>query len=118
MAKAQRPLSAKSVTVLKLIAEGRSYEQILVLESDLTYRDIFDAAREALEVSGVVPTAYHERIAEIRRAHPRAYEPRTTEEEATLMRLAQAGRTVDEIASRLDRQPSAIRSRMQKQHLG
>ena len=37
MAKAQRPLSAKSVTVLKLIAEGRSYEQILARLPDKGY---------------------------------------------------------------------------------
>jgi uncharacterized protein (DUF433 family) len=54
MARKPKTLSAQSVTVLKLIAKGRSYEQILVLQPDLTYRDIFDAAREALEVTEVL----------------------------------------------------------------
>ena len=117
MANKRKTLSAQSVTVLKLIAEGRSYEQILVLQPDLTYRDIFDAAREALEMTGVMFSDYQERMAEIRRDHPRAYEPWTNEEDATLMRLAQAGRTVDEIAAQLQRQPSAIRGRMQKRNL-
>jgi DNA-binding NarL/FixJ family response regulator len=117
MVKEHKTLSAQSVTVLKLIAEGRSYEQILTLQPDLTYRDIFDAAREALEATGEVLSDYQERMAEIRRDHPRAYEPWTHEEDATLVRLAQVGRTVDEIAAQLQRQPSAIRGRMQKRNL-
>jgi hypothetical protein len=38
----------KSRTVLALIAEGRTYEQILSLHPELTYYDIFAAAKEAL----------------------------------------------------------------------
>ena len=45
-------LSRTSRTVLALIAEGRTYEQILALHPELTYRDIFAAAREALEETG------------------------------------------------------------------
>ncbi len=41
-------LSPKSRTVLARIAEGRTYEQILSLHPELTYRDIFAAAQEAL----------------------------------------------------------------------
>lgn len=117
MAKKHKTLSERSVNVLKLIAEGRSYEQILTFQPDLTYRDIFDAAREALEATGEVLSDYQERMAEVRRDHPRAYEPWTDEEDATLVRLSQAGRTVDEIAAQLQRQPSAVRSRMQKRNL-
>ncbi|MFL7812020.1 MAG: hypothetical protein AB8I80_25505 [Anaerolineae bacterium] len=39
---------SKSRTVLVLIAEGRTYEQILALHPELTYYDIFAAAKEAL----------------------------------------------------------------------
>jgi hypothetical protein len=42
------PPSSKSRTVLALIAEGRTYEQILSLHPELTYYDIFAAAKEAL----------------------------------------------------------------------
>ena len=117
MAKKPKTLSAQSATVLKLIAEGHSYEQILALQPDLTYRSIFDAAHEALEVAGTTRVDYQERMDKIRRDHPRAYEPWTDEEDASLVRLAQAGRTVDEIAAQLQRQPGAIRSRMQKRNL-
>jgi hypothetical protein len=41
-------LSDQAVTILGLIAEGRSYDQILQRHPTLTYFDIFAAAREAL----------------------------------------------------------------------
>jgi hypothetical protein len=44
----QESPSLKSKVVLALIAEGRTYEQILSLHPELTYYDIFAAAREAL----------------------------------------------------------------------
>lgn len=48
-------LSARSAKVLRRIAEGHGYEQILALNPGLTYGDIYDAAREALEVAGEPP---------------------------------------------------------------
>jgi hypothetical protein len=44
----RRKLGSKSVAVLDLIARGHTYEQIPTLHPDLTYLDIFGAAREAL----------------------------------------------------------------------
>lgn len=43
-------LSERSATILGLIAEGRSYDQILQRQPDATYFDIFAAAREALDL--------------------------------------------------------------------
>lgn len=84
MTKERKKLSSKSVAVLKLIAEGRTYEQVLALYPELTYLDIFNAAREALEVTGEIPSAYEERLAKIRKVYPRAYEKWTDEEDAKL----------------------------------
>jgi len=42
--------SERIIRVLELIAEGRSYEQIIAVCPDLTYTDIFAAAAEALKV--------------------------------------------------------------------
>ena len=94
MTKEPKKLSSESATVLKLIAEGRTYEQILALHPDLTYLDIFDAAREALEITEKEPSAHEERLATIRQAHPRAYEKWTDEEDARLARLVQSGHSV------------------------
>ena len=50
-------LSETARTILGLIAEGRSYDQILQQRPELTYFDIFAAAREALELAETAPLA-------------------------------------------------------------
>ena len=54
------------------------------------------------------------KLDEIRRSYPRAYEPWTNQEEQELERLYNDGRDVEEIAAVLGRQPSAIRSRLNR----
>jgi len=53
-------------------------------------------------------------VKDIRRTHKRAYEKWTEEEEALLLKLYEEGRTRREIARELQRQPSAISSRLRK----
>ncbi len=115
--KKEQELSSQSIAVLKLIADGRSYGQILALCPDLTYLDIFRAAEEALQMAGAVMSPYEERMAEIRSTHRRAYEPWSEEEEATLAEFVRSGKSVEEIAAELQRQPGAIRRRMRKHNL-
>ena len=54
------------------------------------------------------------RVAEIRKTHPRAYEPWTESEERELERLNGAGLSVAELAARFSRRPGAIRSRLNR----
>ena len=105
-------LSRTAVTVLTMIAEGHSYEQILATHSTLTCLDIFMAAREALDIATDREGSAAEKLAEIRKQHPRAYEAWTAEEEDRLRDLARAGKMPTEIAAALQRQVSAIQSRM------
>ena len=56
----------------------------------------------------------NERLEAIRRQHPRAYEPGTPDEEARLLALQQRGASIEMIAEELQRQPSAIRSRLRR----
>jgi hypothetical protein len=109
-------LSKQAAAILKLIADGRSYDQILSRNPALSYHDISDAAQEVLDACSVEHTSYQESLAEIRKAHPRAYKP-WTDEDADLASLIQAGHSVEVIAVRLGRQPSAIRSRIQNKGL-
>ena len=102
-------LSAKTIAVMEMIAQGRSYEQILHACPALTYRDIFDAAHEVLSKT---KSRGASRIAKIRRRHARAYQKWTPEEESQLQKLILDGRTVAQIAGRLQRQRGAIRSRI------
>jgi hypothetical protein len=108
-----RRLSEKSVEVLRLIAEGHSYSQIVDGHFEISYRDIFDAAEEALRLNET-SSEYEERMAAIKRKHPRAYERWTQDEDARLAAMHAEGKPVDELAARFQRQPSAIRSRLEK----
>ena len=58
--------------------------------------------------------SYHERLAEIRCQHPRAYLPWTAEEEQTLLHGFRRGESMAILTSRLQRQPGEIRSRLRK----
>ncbi len=50
----------------------------------------------------------------IKHEHPRAYERWTDEEDARLSAMHERGQTLAEMAQQLERQPSAIRSRLAK----
>ena len=108
-----RKLSEKSVRVLRLIAQGHSYSQIVDGHFEISYRDIFDAAEEALCLSET-PSEYEERMAAIKRKYPRAYERWTQDEDTRLVAMYGEGTPLDELAARFQRQPSAIRSRLEK----
>jgi hypothetical protein len=112
-------LSDQATAVLEMIAAGSSYEQILSAYPHLTYMCIFDAAREALDLSviGSEPQKPAYRVADIRTKHARAYERWTEADDDHLRRYIQAGQTVAQIAHRLQRQRSAIRSRIAKLNL-
>lgn len=111
-----RKLSQKSAAVLRLIADGRSYAQIVDSNADITYLDIFAAAEEALGMLES-PPEYDERIAKVKQSHPRAYERWTEEEDRELTGMYREGGTVAEMADHLGRQPSAIRSRLKRLNL-
>lgn len=120
MSKADPSLSLTARTILALIAQGHTYEQILFTEPELTYYDIFAAAEEALMLdSRAAPAplsnaAYEARMAEIHARHPRAYELWTDAEDDQLQVLAGEGQSAKAIAAELQRQPSAIQSRIRK----
>lgn len=111
MPRSARSLSATAVTVLTMIGDRHSYEQILAAHPTLTYRDIFDAAREALAVAGD-GDGHDDRLVAIRAVHPRAYEPWTRDEDERLRAMVAGGETAAAMSVALQRQPGAIRSRM------
>lgn len=123
-------LSPRSICVLEMIAEGHSYAQIVEQYPDLTYRDIFGAASEALELSfrsapEISDTSANERsalwakrLAELRTKSPRAYERWDAAEDARLVEMHRSGQSAPQIAATLQRQASAIRSRLVKLELG
>lgn len=114
-----RAFSEQSSAILQAIAKGHSYDQILTSGTASCYPDIFGAASEALALiaESESKTSYAERVAEIHRKHARAYEKWTPDEDAKLMELHRCGMSNGEIATTLQRQTSAIRSRLEKHNL-
>src|SRR3981081_934366 len=107
-------LTEKSRAILEAIAKGHTYEQILVQQLAWTYHDIFQAATEALALAEFAGTrkSYDERLAEIKQAYPKAYQPWTSEEDVPLTKRFHSPASVKELAREFQRQPSAIRSRL------
>ena len=64
--------------------------------------------------AGVSELLEADRLAKVRREHPRAYEPWSNAEEQELERLHDAGMNIAEIANQMGRQPGAIRSRLNR----
>jgi len=116
-------LTPKSLQVLKLIAAGLSYAQIVDSHPELNYHDIFFAAEEAVwldEKLGNAPETRPTGISAMEKAkqkHPRAYAPWTESEDAELKTMHAAGKSPAEMAEHFQRQPSAIRSRLGKMAL-
>ena len=114
MNNSQHRLGTKSRTILEMIAGGHSYEQILHFNERLTYLDIFNAADEALKLDARESSDSREKLSEVRKSHPRAYEKWTPEEDSQLTEMFNSGTETHRIAGELRRQPSAIRSRLMK----
>lgn len=106
-------LSEKTIAILTLIAEGCSYSQIVDGHPGFNYRDIFEAAEEALRLNEP-QSNYDQRMAAIKAKYPRAYEKWSTQEDAELKSMSARGASHDELAKRFKRQPSAILSRLEK----
>lgn len=97
------------------IAEYRTGEtqgRIMVFEDHFEdFFEVMDEIMVALKLRSKI------RLSRIRKDHPRAYEKWTEEEDETLERLFARGKSRKEIAELLERQPSAIRSRIRKMEL-
>ena len=104
-------ISSASRSILKMIAAGNSYEQILADNPELTYLDIFASAREALNAT--TPSGHAvRRVERARQRYGRTYEQWTEEEDRSLRELVASGVTVARMVRPLQRRRSAIRSRI------
>ncbi|MCW2275303.1 hypothetical protein GJ654_12490 [Rhodoblastus acidophilus] len=106
-------LSEKSRKILQLVADGCSYNQIVDGGIGAKYGDIFEAAREALRIDSEAEISGN-RMDGAKSEHAKAYERWTPDHDRELASLYQAGSSIGDIATRLERQPSAIKSRLGK----
>lgn len=114
--------SAQAITILRHIAVGSSYEEILQLHPEITYTDIFEAAREILSLFGVEDTRHtshtrQQRIWRLRRVYPRAHMPWDEAEMSRLIEMFSNGKSAAQIAAALHRHPGSIRRRLGKLRL-
>jgi len=126
-----RDTGIKITDVLDMISQGFGYNQILEKFSELSLGDVLVSAKfaadflrqyvtadETIEVEGEIVIAAHNRriinLTEIRKEHPRAYEKWEPPEDNELTAFYRNGKKIDEIAGLLQRQPGAIRSRLDK----
>jgi ATP-dependent DNA helicase RecQ len=71
-------------------------------------------AKQPSETVADARSWHEERVAEARKLHPRAYEPWTDDEDATLRALVSDGAPLDAISTALGRQPNAVRIRAER----
>lgn len=126
-----RKTGIKLTDILCLISQGFSPQQILEIHTVLNPGDIMAAASLALgimedyvagedgiEVYHTINVTARSRklinLSRLREKYPRAYAPWKTDEEARLIELYRAGACIARIAEIHERQPGAVRSRLQK----
>lgn len=106
-------LSKRSTDALKLLAAGYAHDEIMLINPAITRSDISLAAEEALALHAAALDR-EERAERIVRTYPRAFEKWSTEEEERAAQLYNAGKTMREIAAVIERQPNAIKIRLQR----
>ncbi len=126
-----RDTGVRITEVLDLLAKAYSYEQIVKAKPMLTLSDVMVAAATAsrlitemvrsddqLTVEGEMKITVNKgqvvNLTEVRREHPRAYEPWSKEEQEQLIALFQQGKAIKEICETLERQPGAVQARLGK----
>jgi hypothetical protein len=117
--------------VLKLLARGTGYDQVLKTYPTVTLSDILASISVAVDLleNWVTPdghirinselkiTAFGKRIVDlskVRETAPRAYEPWDTSEDNRLAALFKEGKDIGEIGKILQRQDGAIRVRLRR----
>lgn len=128
-----RDTDIKITDVLKLIANGYSYEQI-TKKHNITFSDIMLSARLAEDLiskvikfkgaeslSGefefILKKGKLESLDEIRKEHPRAFEKWNTKEDEDLINFYNNKRKITEIGQILKRSPGSIKARLEKMGL-
>lgn len=106
-------LGEKSVSIMRMLASGLTAEAIQASDPAIKIADIALAAREAL-ILNKAAQSYKEKLDKIVERHPRAYDIWTREEEQRIIELYRNGKTLREIAAVVQRQPSAVKNRLDR----
>lgn len=107
-----------SRAILYLLYEGRTFEEIFELHPNLTVLDVSRACGEGLraleEEATVRVETREERIARVRKTHPRAFLPWDEEEDVRLALRWREGASIAELCRALERPRGAVTMRLEK----
>lgn len=106
-------MTEPSLIILRFLAEGCTVEEVFWHYPSLDYGHIRQAAQEALN-SLTTPTEQEKGIERTKSRYPKAFTRWTDEEQDLLAREFQAGNSVKALSELLNRQPGAIRIRLEK----
>lgn len=108
-----RCISTKSEQILRLIADGKTYSEILRSGLGVSRQDIADAAAEVLQALGprLEPRT---KLEAIRQTVPRVYAKWSEEEDRRLAAMFRRKMLVGEIAAKLQRSEMGIKARLVK----
>ena len=114
------PLPSGTLEIMKLIARGFSYDDIVNYRPQLTYSDIRSAAEQVIELSeriasiqaDIVRDQKQKGIEAIKASYPRAYTPWTDEDIRVLAHMRSEKKRLREMSQRLKRERSAIVSKL------
>ncbi|MEO0074331.1 MAG: hypothetical protein ABIK43_06735 [candidate division WOR-3 bacterium] len=108
-----RCISMKTEQILRMMADGKTYAEMLRSELKVTRQDIADAAAEILQVLGprLEPRT---KLEAIRQTVPRVYAKWSEEEDRRLIAMFRRKLLVGEIAAKLQRSEMGIKARLVK----
>lgn len=109
-------LSDTSADILRMLALGLTKAEMIAMNPLLSESDIAEAAKEALQLNSVAQTQ-KERQSKIVQRYARAYDKWSSDEESRIAEMFKEGRTLREIAAVVERQPSAVKNRLEKMGL-
>jgi hypothetical protein len=101
-----------TISESRITDTGFQRDRVMVFEE--YFKEFYDGFKAAMDFVGLKSQRKAPSLDEIRKTHPRAYEPWRSEEEGALRAKFQSGLKIKQLADIFERQPGAIRSRLRK----
>ena len=106
----------KTIQILEALANGVDPSTGEVLPASGPFQDI-EVNRALFNAIKLLGDSKSFSVEDIRKIYPKAYAPWSEQDDLTLEKLSAEGADINTIASALERQPSAIESRLSKLNL-
>ena len=104
----------KNLSTIMRSLTNRYQRYLTEISSEMKKTSVNEIQKEQTTPLDKKVISWEERLKEIKKSYPRAYESWNEEEERELEQLFKSGLKPSEISKKLKRQPSAIRSRLRR----